>query len=93
MIQVSGELIPDASGLYEQGADYDGYPTWSRQGGGWFLWYYMYDETYVLSVEIGNAIGPDDRYWENEIVLDVPHGNLVAQGEASGAAVVTDFFP
>jgi len=93
LIQVSAELDPDASGLYEQGADYDGHRTWSRQGGGWFLWYSMDDLTYALSTEIGNATAETDRYWINYIELDEPHGTYNAQGTESGDAVVTDFVP
>jgi hypothetical protein len=83
---VSGVLNPDTSGSYEQGADYAGYRTWTRIGGGWSIWWRIGTARWQLTPIIGTIPGVGNPFWIGPAGAGNPEGLYEAAGTATGDA-------
>ena len=85
---VRGTLVPDVSGIYERGTEYDGHGTWARQGGGWFLWYYAETEGWIINATIGTPSSGEDPCWGKLGTSNPELGTYLEGGSATGSATV-----
>jgi hypothetical protein len=90
---VSGELAPDATGPYEQGADYDGFGTWTRQGGGWSIWFYKLSGHWVITPTIGVIPSGPDAWWSRFDIYHPQTGLYQEVNSATGRATVAKIEP
>lgn len=82
--EVTGELNPDVTGIYEDAGEYEGKRSYELVGNGWFLWY-SEDDWWYITPERGTVTG---KYW---VRLDPAiEGDYNPIGTATGIAAVTE---
>ena len=87
---MSGELTPDATGLYERVSDYYGHPAYTRQAGGWSLWMSADGIDALISPEIGTVPDEPDPYWARVPAGGSFPGIYDHQNDALGHATVAN---
>jgi len=82
--EVTGDLIPDATGTYEDGGERDGQRYYHRNSD-WYIWW---DEGNV-EWNISTALGVEGASWWDRDNRDI-EGNYEEKGTAEGTATVTE---
>lgn len=84
--KVTGSIAPDATGNYDYDGEYDGFESYRRPDGLWFIWHHPFAQ-WVISDAKGNLVGAK---WERhfpEIDGDYqPFGS-------TGIATVSEILP
>lgn len=92
--KISGTITPDATGLYLPTAAYNGYATYTRYAGGWFLWVHKWSELgsdhyrWVISQEVGVLGTGWDQLWPWVAPEDPEDRSYYATYGASGTPTV-----
>jgi len=83
VLEVTGTLDPDATGIYVEDGTYGGEAAYTKVGGGWFIW--AGAGTWHISDELGNTGSAE---WTNDSSLGdyAPYGLSDATGTATVAA-------
>lgn len=85
-IEVVGELLPDAGGIYVYGGEYNGRPYYTRTDSEWFIWYLPEVESNVISAVPGGLL--DTCYWQSD--GDNLFGEYYPHNGAVGIAAVRE---
>jgi len=85
-IEVVGELLPDAGGIYVYGGEYNGRPYYTRTDSEWFIWYLPEVESNVISAVLGGLL--DTCYWQSD--GDNLFGEYYPHNGAVGIAAVRE---
>lgn len=86
---MSGQLDPDATGSYEQLADFEGYPAYKHLTKQWYLWTEEATDALILSASLGGDIGPTYAWWSNPAPTQDPVQILDPEDLATGTATVS----
>ena len=86
---VSGTLAPDAAGPYTRAPNQDGYESWTRTAGTWFLWRHEGTSTWYLSQSVGIPPPIFTPSWYAVAVPESGPFSLNHYGTATGHPTVT----
>jgi hypothetical protein len=85
-VEVAGELLPDAGGIYVYGGEYNGRPYYARTDSEWFIWYLPEVGSNVISAVLGGLL--DTYYWQSD--GDNLFGEYYPLNGAVGIAAVSE---
>lgn len=80
---VSGTLNPDCTGRYQPAGDYNGKPSFEKEGGGWFIWWNGTTSWLISTVRGSGGVA----YWTRTDPSEIGAFNPVPP--ASGIATVS----
>jgi len=80
--EVTGTLAPDATGYYDRGPDYAGYPYYEHAAGTFCIWWFPRSSQWTLSTKPPNR---SPGYWYRNAQIT---GDYMAAGTYTGTPTV-----